>query len=161
MRKGKYVRFGKGVSKKIEREYNKMLRHEEYLEECDRKNGLLHIEDCTFLPYYDSLTLEIADPDTLPLSASDQVWQDRIEYLPTALEQLKRLNPKYYDVLTEYYLSDEKVTLKDLAAKHGVTYQAIHSTLRQARWKMKMIIMRHENGRDYLCNPTNFRKLKK
>ena len=144
MPKPKYKHFGKGVPKEVEREYNKLLRHEAYVEECDVKNGLLHIEDCTFLPADDDMSPQFVDPDTVPKSHGEQVWLDRLDYLPIALERLKKEYPHYYELLTEYYLSEKKVTLSEIAHRKGVSYQAIHSLLRSARRKMKIYIILHE-----------------
>lgn len=145
MPKPKYKHFGKGVPKEVEEAYNKMLRHEAYVEECDIKNGLLHIEDCTFLPIDDDMSPQLVDPATVPKTFDEQIWLDRLEYLPIALERLKQEHPHYHELLTEYYLSDKKITLSEIAARKGMSYQAIHSILRNARRKMKLYIMIHEN----------------
>ena len=40
-----YVHFGDDVPRNIEKEYNKLLRKERYLEELDAKNGKIYPED--------------------------------------------------------------------------------------------------------------------
>lgn len=147
MPKPKYVYFGGKIPKKIEIAYRNLLRHEAYLEEQDIKNGLLHIEDCTFLPVGDDRSPQIVDERTIPKTRSEEIWLERLNYLPIALEKLKFEYPHYYKIVNDYYFSGKKITLSDLAEKYHISYQALSETLRRARRKLKIYIIMHEKGK--------------
>ena len=144
MPKPKYIYFGGKIPKKIEIAYRNLLRHEAYLEEQDIKNGLLHIEDCTFLPVGDDRSPQIVDESTIPKTRSEEIWLERLNYLPIALEKLKFEYPHYYKIVNDYYFSGKKITLSDLAEKYHISYQALSETLRRARRKLKFYIIAHE-----------------
>lgn len=144
MPKPKYIYFGGEIPKKIEIAYRNLLRHEAYLEEQDIKNGLLHIEDCTFLPVGDDRSPQIVDESTIPKTKSEEIWLERLNYLPIALEKLKFEYPHYYKIVNDYYFSGKKITLSDLAEKYHISYQALSETLRRARRKLKIYIIAHE-----------------
>ena len=144
MPKPKYIYFGGKIPKKIEIAYRNLLRHEAYLEEQDIKNGLLHIEDCTFLPVGDDRSPQIVDESTIPKTKSEEIWLERLNYLPIALEKLKFEYPHYYKIVNDYYFSGKKITLSDLAEKYHISYQALSETLRRARRKLKIYIIAHE-----------------
>ena len=144
MPKPKYIYFGGKIPKKIEIAYRNLLRHEAYLEEQDIKNGLLHIEDCTFLPVGDDRSPQIVDERTIPKTKSEEIWLERLNYLPIALEKLKFEYPHYYKIVNDYYFSGKKITLSDLAEKYHISYQALSETLRRARRKLKIYIIAHE-----------------
>ena len=144
MPKPKYIYFGGKIPKKIETAYRNLLRYEAYLEEQDIKNGLLHIEDCTFLPVGDDRSPQIVDESTIPKTRSEEIWLERLNYLPIALEKLKFEYPHYYKIVNDYYFSGKKITLSDLAEKYHISYQALSETLRRARRKLKIYIIAHE-----------------
>ena len=144
MPKPMYIYFGGKIPKKIEIAYRNLLRHEAYLEEQDIKNGLLHIEDCTFLPVGDDRSPQIVDESTIPKTRSEEIWLERLNYLPIALEKLKFEYPHYYKIVNDYYFSGKKITLSDLAEKYHISYQALSETLRRARRKLKIYIIAHE-----------------
>lgn len=144
MPKPKYIYFGEKIPKKIEIAYRNLLRYEAYLEEQDIKNGLLHIEDCTFLPVGDDRSPQIVDESTIPKTRSEEIWLERLNYLPIALEKLKFEYPHYYKIVNDYYFSGKKITLSDLAEKYHISYQALSETLRRARRKLKIYIIAHE-----------------
>lgn len=147
MPKPKYIYFGGKIPKEIEIAYRNLLRYEAYLEEQDIKNGLLHIEDCTFLPVGDDMSPQIVDESTIPKTNSEEIRLERLNYLPVALEKLKSEYPHYYNIINDYYFSDKKITLSDLAEKYHVSYQALSETLRRARRKLKIYIIMHEKGK--------------
>ena len=144
MPKPKYIYFGGKIPKKIEIAYRNLLRYEAYLEEQDIKNGLLHIEDCTFLPVGDDRSPQIVDESTIPKTKSEEIWLERLNYLPIALEKLKFEYPHYYKIVNDYYFSGKKITLSDLAEKYHISYQTLSETLRRARRKLKIYIIAHE-----------------
>ena len=56
-----YVHFGDDVPRNIEKEYNKLLRKERYLEELDAKNGKIY-------PDFDDVLSSNPDPASIPIS---------------------------------------------------------------------------------------------
>ena len=50
-----YVHFGDDVPRNIEKEYNKLLRKERYIEELDAKNGKIY-------PDFDLSLIHISEP---------------------------------------------------------------------------------------------------
>ena len=81
-----YVHFDEDVPRNVEKEYNRMLRREKYLEELDAEflNQSADFDD----------VLEInPDPASIPISEyeAEEIRKDnrRLDYLPTAMEMLR------------------------------------------------------------------------
>ena len=96
-----YVHFNEDIPRNVEKEYNKMLRREKYLEERDAEylNQSADFDD----------VLEInPDPANIPISEyeAEEIRKDnrRLDYLPTAMEMLRTDYPEGYDLISEYYL---------------------------------------------------------
>ena len=108
MQRFMYVHFGDDVPREIEREYNKLLRKEKYLEERDAENGMIY-------PDFDDVLAANPDPASLPISEEEEQEQtrhrNRLDYLPVALELLKADYPEGYALIHDYFLSDDKVML--------------------------------------------------
>ena len=144
MGKFRYVRFGNGVPKEIEKEYNKMLRQEQYQEENDYLHGLVKVD------YY-ALLQVVADHKSLPGYEEELKEQRRrmlrLDLLAEALEVLRAEAPDDYYIISEYYYSEEKIRLRDLAAVYSVTPQAICKRMKKVRNKLKDYIILHEKER--------------
>lgn len=138
-----YVHFGDDVPRKIEEEYNKLLRREQYLRERDAENGLIDIVD-----FDDVLELQ-PDPASLPINeyeAAEKLRHDRrLDYLPTAMELLRTENPEGYALIKDYFYGEKKVSLMFLASKYGITFEAVRYRLDQAKAMLKEYIILHEN----------------
>ena len=104
-----YVHFGDDVPRNIEREYNKLLRREQYLAERDAENGLIDIAD------FDALLEANPDPASLPISEYEEeqrrLHNSRLNYLPVAMQLLKAEFPEGYDLIRDYFLNDDRVTM--------------------------------------------------
>ena len=137
-----YVHFGDDVPRKIEVEYNKLLRREQYLRERDAENGLIDIMD-----FDDVLELQ-PDPASLPINeyeAEEKKRHDsRLDYLPTAMELLRSENPEGYALIKDYFYSEKKVSLMFLASKYGITFEAVRYRLDKAKTMLKEYIILHE-----------------
>ena len=103
-----YVHFGDDVPRNIEKEYNKLLRKERYIEELDAKNG-------------------------------------RLDYLPDALELLKSDFPEGYELIRDYFLREDKVTMWYLVEKYGLSIDMVRYRIKIAKQKLKEYIILHEN----------------
>lgn len=140
----KYHHFGNGVPRRIEVEYNKMLRHEQYLEERDAEYLAQSVS-------YEDVQDVIADPASLPINSIEAEKSSRhnarLAFLPVALEMLRCDYPEGYRLILDYYYGDKKVTLLYLAAKYGLTVNKVYYRMQIARDKLRDYIIMHENSR--------------
>ena len=108
-----YMHLGDDIPKRIEKEYNKMLRREKYLEERDAEFMAQSTD-------YDRVLEAIPDPASLPinlLAEENRRRKDaRLDYLPIALEKLRLDFPEGYNVIIDYFYCTEKVT------RHQIRY---------------------------------------
>ena len=106
-----YMHFGDDVPKNIEKEYNRLLLHEQYLEKKEQK---YRIQTATF---EDVITV-CPDPATLPINEieleRERLHNERLKYLPVALNLLKADYPDLYRLIVEYYYAETKTTMADL-----------------------------------------------
>ena len=126
-----YVHFGDDVPRNIEKEYNKLLRKERYLEERDAENGLIY-------PNFDAVLAANPDPASIPISEEEEQEQirhrNRLDYLPDALE-----------LLQDYFLREDKVTMWYLVEKYGLSIDVVRYRIKIAKQKLKEYIILHEN----------------
>ena len=117
-----YVHFGDDVPRNIEKEYNKLLRKERYIEELDAKNGKIY-------PDFDDVLSSNPDPASIPISDEEEKEQirhrNRLDYLPDALELLKSM----------WYLVE----------KYGLSIDMVRYRIKIAKQKLKEYIILHEN----------------
>ena len=137
-----YQHFGDDVPRKVEDEYNKMLRHEKYLEEREAE-FIAQSAD------FNAVLEVIPDPASLPINEiaeeKRRVHDARLDFLPVALEMLRCDFPEGYELIKDYYLGTEKVTLFYLMEKYGLTRPVVKYRLKIAREKLKAFIIAHEN----------------
>ena len=138
-----YVHFGDDVPRKIEVEYNKLLRREQYLRE--REEGFIAQS-----ADYAAVLEVMPDPASLPTNEiaeeKRRLNDARLDFLPVALEMLRSDFPEGYELIRDYYLGSEKVTLFYLMEKYGLTRPVVKYRLKLAREKLKAFIIAHENG---------------
>lgn len=138
----KYVHFGDDVPRNIEREYNKLLRREQYLAERDAENGLIDIAD------FDAVLEANPDPAILPISEYEEeqrrLHNSRLNYLPVALQLLKAEFPEGYDLIRDYFLNDDRVTMWYLVEKYGLSIDMVRYRIKIAKQKLKEYIIMHE-----------------
>ena len=117
-----YQHFGDDVPKNIQVECNKMLRHEQYLEERDA-------EFMAQLTNFDKVLEAIPDPASLPINEiaeeNRRRKEARLEFLPDALEMLRNDYPEGYELIQDYYFGKKKVPFRHLAKKYGMTIAVI------------------------------------
>ena len=86
-----YIHFGDDVPRNIEKEYNKLLRKERYLEERDAENGMIY-------PDFDAVLAANPDPASIPISEEEEQEQirqrNRHDYLPNVINLKRLLNGK-------------------------------------------------------------------
>ncbi|WP_173385489.1 hypothetical protein [Ruminococcus flavefaciens] len=126
----------------IEREYNKLLRKERYLEEKDAENGMIY-------PDFDEVLAANPDPASIPISEEEEQEQirhrNRLDYLPEALELLKADFPEGYELIRDYFLREDKVTMWYLVEKYGLSIDKVRYRIKIAKQKLKEYIILHEN----------------
>ena len=137
-----YMHFGDDVPKNIEKEYNRLLLHEQYLEKKEQK---YRIQTATF---EDVITV-CPDPATLPINEieleRERLHNERLKYLPVALNLLKADYPDLYRLIVEYYYAETKTTMADLGKRHGLTTETVRYRIKSAKEKLKLYIIMHEN----------------
>ena len=126
-----YVHFGDDVPRNIEKEYNKLLRKERYIEELDAKNGKIY-------PDFDDVLSSNPDPASIPISDEEEKEQirhrNRLDYLPEG-----------YELIRDYFLREDKVTMWYLVEKYGLSIDMVRYRIKIAKQKLKEYIILHEN----------------
>ncbi|MCM1276473.1 MAG: hypothetical protein NC299_14120 [Lachnospiraceae bacterium] len=102
-----------GVTPEIIREYKKIVRHERYIEECDRKNRTkkygFEEEIERFLPELINQT-------------DDILSESMIKLLYEALNELLSVDEPCYHAVVDYYFSCEKVSFSDEDMMNGFEF---------------------------------------
>ena len=114
---------------------NQMIRRERYLHERDRRHKLLY---------------SVSDTDLYRLSPdlySTEKEQDSRETMKKAvcmaMSDLKQTNLNWYQLMIEYYLGEEKVSMRKLGLQYGISHQAISKKLKKAKNLLKKYIAYH------------------
>ena len=142
MNKYKYIYFGDGVPKAVEREYNRMCRQEQYQAERDKKHGVHALPYDPFL--YSAADRTLTEEYKTEIQA-DLRWKQKLEILIIALKWLKRNYYREYKLIKDYYYSGEDVTLDSLAEHYGISKQALSKRLSVVRERLKIFIIKYEN----------------
>ncbi len=137
MSKFQYTHFGDEVPREVEKEYNRMGRREQYLEEQDAAHDVIYLD-------HDDIS-RIPDNPQDELLPADILREARLEYLPIALELMKMDYPFEYQLIRDYYLSEKTVTMMYLARKYSVTEKKVEYRMKKARKLLREYITAHEN----------------
>lgn len=113
-----------GVTPEIIREYKKLVRHERYIEECDRKNGTKK--------YGFEEEIERFLPEHINQTYDDILSDKMIKFLYEALDELLSVDESCYHTVVDYYFSCEKMSYSILVKKYGVSKQTIHNRIHKA-----------------------------
>lgn len=70
---------------------------------------------------------------------------NRLDYLPDALELLKSDFPEGYELIRDYFLREDKVTMWYLVEKYGLSIDMVRYRIKIAKQKLKEYIILHEN----------------
>ncbi|MBE6872675.1 MAG: hypothetical protein E7493_02000 [Ruminococcus albus] len=137
-----YRHFGADYPKEVEREYNRCLRYEKYLQERDLEHGLVSYDTKKIPEITDRTTTQEYQRET----EYEELWECRKAILPSALEWLKQNRPYEYGLIQEYFLSDtrEKITLNVLARKYGVSAMSIKRSLKKGQRLLRTYIIQRE-----------------
>ena len=71
--------------------------------------------------------------------------RNRLDYLPDALELLKADFPEGYELIQDYFLREDKVTMWYLVEKYGLSIDKVRYRIKIAKQKLKEYIILHEN----------------
>lgn len=137
-----YMHFGEEVPESIEKEYNRLLLHEQYLDKKEQKYRVQTVE-------FDDILTVCPDPSTIPISDYEKeqkrIHDSRIEYLPIALGLLKVEYPDLYCLIIDYYYAEKRVSMADLGRRHGLSADTVRYRIKSAKEKLKSYIILHEN----------------
>lgn len=137
-----YKHFGDDVPQCIEIEYNKMLRHEQYLEERETEFRAMSAD-------FNAVQEVIPDPASFPINdfatENKRLNDARLDFLPVALEMLRCDFPEGHKLICDYYLGEKKVSILYLMQKYGLTRPVVKYRLKLAIKKLKSFIKAHEN----------------
>lgn len=137
-----YMYFGEKVPKTIEKEYNRLLLHEQYLDKKKQKYRIQTVE-------FDDILTVYPDPNTLPISEYEKeqkrIHDSHIEYLPIALGLLKVEYPDLYCLIIDYYYAEKRVSMADLGKRHGLSADTVRYRIKYAKEKLKAYIIMHES----------------
>lgn len=101
--------------------------------------------------YLFSLLMYAANPDPASIPISEEEEQEQIrhrnrhDYLPDALELLKSDFPEGYELIRDYFLREDKVTMWYLVEKYGLSIDVVRYRIKIAKQKLKEYIILHEN----------------
>lgn len=128
-----YRIFDDSVPKEIDKAYNKLLRHEQYLEEKERKYVAFSFGSESDL----YLCKKFNVFDTL----EDEKESEDYALLYKALDSLKAYNERDYNIVIDYYFSTEKkATCKALGEKYHLSPQSISARLKVSRKYLRKCI---------------------
>lgn len=125
-----YKKFGSNEPNMLiaEKAYNQMGRREEYLNEADEEKRTLFFGD-------DS---EIAK-DIYAAYKEEQQKKEILQALKQALEDFKEVDFVGYELITEFYLGDKKVTYTEMAVKYGISRKVYTEKLKRHLQKLRTI----------------------
>ena len=93
--------------------------------------------------------LDIKSKMLLPKKEEEEQEQirhrNRHDYLPDALELLKSDFPEGYELIQDYFLREDKVTMWYLVEKYGLSIDVVRYRIKIAKQKLKEYIILHEN----------------
>lgn len=132
-----YFKFDESVPENIEKQYNRIVRNEEYLLEKDALGTAYFFGDENELYKYNIMNCIARDQKEMEDAAR---YQADLELLHKALIKLKEDFPNEYDVIMSYYFSEEKVTMRSIAEERNISRQAVNGTLKRAYRHLKRYI---------------------
>ncbi len=114
---------------------NQMARREHYLHERDRRHKLLYsLSDADFYRL---------SPDLYGTEKEQDSRKTMKKAVCIALFDLEIINPKWYQLVTEYYLGEEKISMRKLGLQYGISHQAISKKLKKAMNLLKRYTAYH------------------
>ena len=136
-----YILFGDSVSPEIEKEYNRIVRREEYLLERDPIGDAYLFGDEDELYKYNIVDC-ITRIEQEKAEESDKI--EMIELLRKAIEKLKEEYPYEYGLVSKYYIYGRKVTMRELGEENNITKQAANNSLNRAYERLKKYIIMYK-----------------
>ena len=140
MKKKHYYIKLDNVSSEFEKQYNKIVRKEEYLLEKDP------IGNAVFFGNEDEL-YKHKIVDYITAKENDKIESQRCkEYLRNALAELKIKYPLEYSILESYYLSDKRMNTIEIAKSRNISKQAVSKLLCKAKKHLKSLVLYYRNN---------------
>ena len=132
-----YHTFGDNVPEDITKQFNKILRHEEYLLEKDPLGKAIFFGNENELYKY-NIEQYINDKENEENLNNESVQE--IELLKQALKKLKKIYPLEHEIVMHYYFSDKKTTMIQIAKDKNISKQAVSQILKRAYMHLKELV---------------------
>lgn len=137
-----YLKLDPSVSDEIERQYNRIVRNEEYLLEKDALGSAYFFGNesdlckCNIMACIARDTREKADAEE---------YQLNLELLQKALSKLKEEHPLEYAVIMSYYFSETNKTMREIGEERNISKQAVNNALKRAYAHLKAYIILYKS----------------
>ena len=118
-------------------ELKRLMRHQRYIIERDSARGVLHYGSEEEL--YNMSPYGLYEYEQEQQEAEYRALLRKAMYM--ALNDLQEWNSHWYELVTEYYLSEPRLTLEQVGERYGVSRQAVTKSIR----KGMMVLRCHAN----------------
>ena len=133
-----YIHFNGEVPEETEKIYNKMRRSEQYLEERDKKNGLIYFSDESELLNFEFKGYSIESENE---KLQERIKKDHLLYsLEKALKAFQKYNPEGYDIILKYYFLKPSRTLDEIGVEYLISKQAVSIRIHKYLKELKKMI---------------------
>jgi len=119
----------------IKKIYTREIRKELQNDEKEENKVSAHFINPDALNRYSYIITKLKDTE-----AEKAAMEKEMELLSEAMNMLRDNNPKDYNLLTDFFFSDEKVTMEDLAKKYGITRQTVSNRLQRSYEFLRTVI---------------------
>ena len=136
-----YVTFDDNVPKDIVKQYNRVIRKEEYILEKDALGSAIFFgsEDELFKH---NIMKYIQGIETDKEAVEEQ--ENEILLLKKALVKLKEKYPAEYEIVRSYYFSAPSKTMAQLASERNISKQAVSRLLKRAYVHLKELVISYK-----------------
>jgi len=122
-----YQKFDNSVPKELETAYNRPVRKQEYSYEKDALSRAYFFGNESELYKHSVVVYQ-----------PEQAASDEKKVLYNALNMLKEEYPLEYEVVIEFYFTDKKITMTEIAKRKGKSKQSISKLLKRAYKHLKV-----------------------
>lgn len=137
-----YIKFDDSVPNSIEKEYNRIVRSEEYLLEKDVLGSADLFGDENELYKYNLAEILIHNENE---KSENEEKQQKLILLRKALIKLKEEHFSEYELIYNYYFADNGSTMKSIGEKQNITKQAVNNRLKRAYAHLKKYIIYYKS----------------
>ncbi len=133
-----FIHFNGLIPEETEIIYNKMGRREQYLEERDKKNGLIYFSEESELFSYGYKGYSVENEN---YNLQERIKNDLLlNSLEKSMKTFRRNNPEGYDIIQKYYFLKPSRTLNEIGAEYGISKQAVSIRIHKYLKELKKLI---------------------